>query len=71
MTRLVLQIAGPVELDGTRYSHMRDRDEQQEYLVADWEVKLNSKLMKIQKEKYPDLRVHCFGRSYIYRWFYS
>jgi hypothetical protein len=71
MTRLVLQTAGPVELDNTRYSHMRDRNEQQEYLVADWEVDLNAKLMKIQKEKYPDFSVHSFGRSYIYRWFYA
>ena len=36
MTRMVLQVAGPVELEGIRYSHMRDRQEAQEYYVADW-----------------------------------
>ena len=36
MVRMLLSFAGPVEAYGNRYSHMRDRQEQQELYVADW-----------------------------------
>ena len=67
---MLLTFAGPIEAYGNRYSHMRDRQEDQELYISDWQNKLGDTLQKIQKEKYPTLRVHVFGRSFIYRSFY-
>ena len=36
LVRMGLIMGGPVELNGVRYSHMRDRQEAQELYVADW-----------------------------------
>ena len=30
---------------------------------------MNFRLRALQEEKYPDFKVYCFGRSYVYRWF--
>ena len=52
--RILLSFAGPFEFNGTRYSHMRDRQEQQELYVADWQNKLGEKLQQLQAERFPD-----------------
>jgi hypothetical protein len=70
MMRMAMTFAGPVDLDGIRFNNMEDRQEAQEFKVADWQTTLNDKLMALQERKYPDYRVHSFGRSYYYRHFY-
>lgn len=70
MIRILLSFAGPFEANGIRYSHMRDRQEQQELYVADWQNDLGDRLQKLQAEKYPNFKVHVFGRSFVYRSFY-
>jgi hypothetical protein len=46
---------------------MRDRIEQQELMVADWQIALSTKLRKLQQEKYPDFTLHTVGKAYANR----
>ena len=70
MVRVVVRPAGPVEVDGVRYSHMRDRQAAQEFAVAEWENELDGRLFEMVEEEYPTYRLGSFGRSYLYRCFY-
>ena len=36
LTRFLLFIGGPVDMDGVRYNNMGDRQSEQEYVVANW-----------------------------------
>jgi len=71
MVRIILIPAGPIEFDGIRYKNMGDRWSSQEFEIAQWQIDLNFKLMKLVEDKYPDFKVHSFGRAYAYRWFYA
>ena len=70
MTRFLLIAAGPIDLDGVRYNNLGDRQPEQEFLIANWQVSLNERLKEIET-KYPGYVVHCFGRAYVYRFFYK
>jgi len=64
---MVLTLGGPVIEDGEQYSHMRDRQELQEYFVAEWQSELQTKIARIVKRDYPEMEVYVFGKSYMYR----
>jgi len=64
---MVLTFAGPVVAGDTAYSTMRDRQEQQEYFVSEWQALLQEKIFKHVEANYPSMAVHVFGKSFIYR----
>lgn len=68
-TRFLLLPAGPIEIEGVRYKTLGDRQPDQEFWIANWQVSLNEKLLLLE-EKYPEFLIHSFGRAYAYRFFY-
>ena len=68
--RIMIQCAGPIDVEGTRYSTMRDRGEQQEFFIANWQVDLNDKIIELMAD-FPEFKAHSFGRAYVYRQFYK
>lgn len=41
MLRIILFVAGPIEINGIRYKNMGDRWPDQEYEIAQWQIELN------------------------------
>ena len=69
MVRFLLIISGPVDIGGIRYKNMGDRQFDQEFEIANWQVDLSQKLEEINKQ-YPEFKIYSFGRAFVYRYFY-
>jgi hypothetical protein len=69
MTRFLLMPAGPIDFKGVRYKNVYDQSSSQEYFIANWQVDLNKKLVKLEID-YPEFKIYSFGRAYAYRFFY-
>lgn len=65
MTRMIIRLAGPLEVNGIRYANMKDRIEEQNLFVNEWVQSLNSRVQKIQKARYPDVRVNVIQHSWL------
>ena len=68
MIRFLVLNAGPIDID-SRYKNMGDRSAEQEFIIANWQNALNDKLLELGKD-YPGYKIYCFGRAYVYRFFY-
>ena len=49
LMRMALTFAGPIEVNDIRFNNIEDRQETQEFFIANWQANLNDKLMELQK----------------------